>query len=50
MKYLTSSYLQKCIFFSNLRWFISVIIYTAQEHTEEEGMYVCMYVCILRRG
>ena len=40
MKYLTSSYVQKCLFFSNLRWFISVIIYTTQEHTEEERMYV----------
>lgn len=41
MKYVTSSYVQRCLFFSNLRWFISVIIlvYTAQEHTEEECMY-----------
>jgi len=41
MKYVTTSYVQKCLFFINLRWFISVIIYeyTAQEHTEEECIY-----------
>lgn len=42
MKYVRSSYLQKCLFFSNLRWFISAIIYTAQEHTQKNN------VCILK--